>query len=77
MLDLPSQERIQQLGRGFFYGYQVLDKQYGKQPKQVGIPCRVMQGEVNGKADESSTDKQAVVDESLFKTHFYHEAVLT
>ena len=64
MLDLPPQERIQQLGRGFFYGYQVLEEQGEKQPKQVGIPCRVVQNEVNGEANECPADEEAMVDES-------------
>ena len=57
MLDLPSQEGIQQFRRGFFYGYQVLEEQRKKQPKQVRIPCRVVQNEINSKADERPTDE--------------------
>ena len=77
VLDLPSQEGIQQFGRGFFYGYQVLEEQEEKQPKQVGIPCRVMQNKIDGKTDERPADEQAMVNERLFQTQFHHEAVLT
>ena len=76
MLDLSAQERVKQLWLCLFDGNQVLDKQGGEQPEQVGIPCRVVQNEVNGKADERPTDEQAMVDERLFQPHLHHEAVL-
>ena len=68
MLDLSAQERVKQLWLCLFDGNQVLDKQGGEQPEQVGIPCRVVQNEINGEADEGPTDEQAMVDESLFRT---------
>ncbi len=57
MLHLPTQKRVKQLGFGLFDGNKVLQKEKKQHNKQVGIPCRLMQDEINGQADESPTDK--------------------
>ncbi len=57
MLYLSAQKRVKQLGFGLFDGNKVLQKEKKQHNKQVGIPCRLMQDEINGQADESPTDK--------------------
>ena len=66
MFDLSSQKRVKQLRLGLFDSDYVLDKQQRNQQEQVRIPCCVVQCEKEGKADESPTDEQAMVDESIF-----------
>ena len=66
MFDLSSQIRIKLLGICLPDGNQIPNKHYGKQKKQIRIPCCLVQNKVNGKAKESTTDKQTMVNESLF-----------
>ena len=67
MLDLSSQKRVELLRLGLFDSDYVLDKQQGNQQEQVRIPCCVVQCEKEGEADESPTDEQAMVYESIFQ----------
>lgn len=66
MFDLSSQKRVELLRLGFFDSNYILDKQQGNQQEQVRIPCCVVQCEKESEADESPTDEQAMVNESIF-----------
>lgn len=66
MFDLSSQKRVKQLRFCLFDSDYVLDKQQGNQQEQVRIPCCVMQCEKESEADESPTDEQTMVNESIF-----------
>ena len=52
MLDLSAQKGVEQFGCRLFDGNQILDKQDGKQQKQIGIPCRMVQNKVNDEANK-------------------------
>ena len=67
MLDLPAQKRVEQLGLRRFDGNEILQIEKKQHHKQVGIPCGMVQNEINSEADESPNDEQAMVNESLFQ----------
>lgn len=66
MLDLSSQKWVELFRFCLFDSDYVLDKQQGNQQEQVRIPCCVVQCEKEGEAYKSSTDEQAMVNESIF-----------
>ena len=67
MLHLPAQKRVEQLGLRRFDGNEILQIEKKQHHKQVGIPCGMVQNEINSEADESPNDEQAMVNESLFQ----------